>query len=53
VRNGLQLLLELSGAAALDADRRADLAAALDRLRRALWLLERRSPDSRHRDADP
>src|SRR5712692_8004244 len=42
LRNALQLLTAAEAADHSDADRRADLAAALDRLHRALSLLERR-----------
>jgi len=42
LRNALQLLSQASLSDALDADPRADLAAALERLRLALQLLERR-----------
>ncbi len=42
LRNALQLLTEVNAAPELDADHQADLSAALDRLRRAVHLLERR-----------
>ncbi len=42
LRNALQLLIEVNAASELDADHQADLSAALDRLRRAVDLLERR-----------
>lgn len=42
LRNALQLLTEVNAARELDADHQADLSAALDRLRRAVHLLERR-----------
>jgi hypothetical protein len=43
LRNALQLLDQMTAVSDLDAESRADLAAALERLRRALGSLERRS----------
>jgi hypothetical protein len=43
LRNALQLLDQLTTVSDLDVESRADLAAALERVRRALGLLERRS----------
>ena len=43
LRNALQLLDQLTAVSNLDMESRGDLAAALDRLRRALGLLERRT----------
>jgi len=44
VRNALQLLGPLTESGGLDTEERADVAAALDRLHRALELLESRRP---------
>ena len=43
VRNALQLLEQMTTVSDLDTEARLDLAAALERLRRALGLLERRT----------
>lgn len=43
LRNALQLLDQLTAVSDLDVESRADLAAALERLRRALGSLERRA----------
>jgi hypothetical protein len=43
LRNALQLLDQMTTVSNLDAESRADLSAALERLRRALGSLERRS----------
>ena len=43
LRNALQLLDQMTAVSDLDAESRADLSAALERLRRALGSLERRS----------
>ena len=43
LRNALQLLDQMTTLSELDADSRAELAAALERVRRALGSLERRS----------
>lgn len=45
LRNALQLLDQLTAVGVLDEGSRGDLAAALERVRRALGLLERRSGD--------
>jgi hypothetical protein len=43
LRNALQLLDQMTAVSDLDAESRAELSAALERLRRALGSLERRS----------
>lgn len=44
LRNALQLIHHLNESDGLDVEQRADIAAALRRLERALVLLERRTP---------